>query len=144
MTAVAVLFEPGRAGIAALEEAAERADDELIVVVTAPQATQPRCCGPSPAAFNCAVREDSAADLREAERLLGERSAQTRFVLLVEGRDPPLAEWARQAGVDVLLLPARRRPLASGRHPELRALREVDGLDVRVVDMRARLAAHRR
>ncbi len=141
MTAVAVLFEPGRAGVAALEAAAERADGELTVIVTAPQATQPRCCGPSPEAYNCAVREDSAAELREAGRLLDQRTAPTRFVLLVEGRDPPLAEWARRHDVDLLLLPARRHPLASRRHPELRALRRAGQLDVRVVDTPPRLAA---
>src|ERR1700693_5104475 len=89
---VAVLFEPGRTGTAALEEAsafAAASGSELTVVVTAPQAAQPRCCGASPEAYNRAVRDEAASELREAAHLLPDTAQSTRFTLLVEGRDPP-------------------------------------------------------
>ncbi len=132
-----ILFERGRAGVAALEAAAALApppDCELTVVVTAPQAPQPRCCGPSPQDFNCAVREEAETDIDEAARLLGDRAYGTVFRLLVEGHDPPLAKWAADREFDLALLPGRRRPFGSGRHPARRALRSVPGLTVRVVD----------
>jgi hypothetical protein len=141
---VAVLFEPGRTGTAALEEAstfAAASGSELTVVVTAPQAPQPRCCGASPDAYNCAVRDEAASELREAAHLLPDTAQSTRFTLLVEGRDPPLRAWVAQHGFELVLLPARRRLLRSPGHPALRKLRRVVGASVRLVASPKRPAA---
>ena len=133
---IAVLFEPGRSGAEALAQAAaiaEQRDAELNVVVLAPQAPLPRCCGASPAAFNCAVRDEAAAELDEAARLLGWPAPRTSFDVLVEGRDPPLPAWITQRQCDVVLLPARRRVLRAPGHPATRALRRATQADVREV-----------
>jgi hypothetical protein len=141
---VAILFEPGRTGTAALEEAsafAAASGSELTVVVTAPQAPQPRCCGASPDAYNCVVRDEAASELRDAAHLLNDTEQSARFTLLVEGRDPPLRAWVAEHGFELVLLPARRRLLRSPGHPALRSLRRVMGAGVRVVASPTRAAA---
>ncbi len=133
---IAVLFEPGRGGEAALREAALFADltgSELTVVVPAPQAPALRCCGPSPDAFNCAVRDEAASELRQAMGLLGAAAERAVFTLLIEGRDPPLHAWVIQRRFDAMLLPPRRSLRRSSHHPALRRLRRVLGTRVRVV-----------
>ena len=133
---IAVLFERGRHGAAALEEASElaaRSGSELTVVVLAPQAPAARCCGPSPAAYNCAVLDDATAELREAANALATPGEQPRFTLLIEGTDPPLKTWVALEGFDCVMLPARRRVLRSRGHPAVRKLRRVAGCNVRVI-----------
>ncbi len=133
---IAVVLEPGRSGAAALGQAAALAampDSELTVVAIAPQATGPRCCGPSPDAFNCAVRDEVANDLEKAAELIGSTSEAANFRLLVEGSDPPLETWVAQGGFDVVLLPARRRVLRPWGHPAERPLRRCADVDVHIV-----------
>jgi hypothetical protein len=56
--------------------------------------------------------------------------------LLAEGTDPPLHEWVARAGVDLVLLPARHRPLRSAKHPAAAALRRSTAAEVRIVEPR--------
>jgi hypothetical protein len=117
---VAVLFESGRGGVAALEEAselAERWEAELTVVVIAPQVSGGDRCGPSPTDYNAAVRDAAAAELQQAVDLVARAGHVTSLALLVEGRDPPLAAWLTSHGFTTVLLPARRRILRAPDHP---------------------------
>jgi hypothetical protein len=129
------VFEPGASGRAALAQAAAFAAvpaSELTVVAIAPQATSLRC-GPSPDAYNRAVRDAVAKELLEATALLGSVAEDITVKLLVEGSDLPLEKWVVQGGFDVVLLPARRRVLGSRDHPAARRLRRFTDADVRVV-----------
>jgi hypothetical protein len=139
---VAVVFEPGRNGGAAITQAAVLASSpayELTVVAIAPQANGPRCCGPSPDAYNCAVRDDVAKDLHEATAQLGSFADDITVKLLIEGSDLPLERWVAEGGFDLVLLPGRRRVLRPRGHPAARLLRRFTDADVRVV----RAAGHR-
>jgi hypothetical protein len=138
---IAVVFEPGASGGAALRQAAALGampGRELTVVGIAPQATGPDRCGPSPDAYNCAVRDEVAQELREATALLGRVAEDITVRLLVEGSDPPLENWVAQGGFDIVLLPARRRFLRSLGHPAVRRLQRLTDAEVRVVDVRGR------
>lgn len=134
---VAVVLEPGRSGAAALTQATALAaspDAELTVVAVAPKAVGCRCCGgPSPYAYNCAVRDDVAQDLHDAVARLDGGARDIKVKLLVEGRDPPLEEWVVQSRVDLVLLPARWRPLRRRDHPAAPVLRRLTDATVRVV-----------
>jgi hypothetical protein len=135
-TRIAVVFEPGGTGGAALAHAAALAAlpaYKLTVVAIAPQATGPRCCGPSPEAYNCAVRDDVAQDLHKATARLGSVAAEITVKLLIEGSDLRLEEWVAQGGFDIVLLPGRRRVMRSRGHPAARPLRRSTDADVRVV-----------
>ena len=114
---IAVLFETGRRGAKALDQAAElasRSRSELTVVVLAPQAPPLRGCVPSAAAYNSAVIDAAEADLREAARQLDAPDVVTQFKVLVEGFDPPLKTWLAEGGFDAVVSPARRRILSGG------------------------------
>jgi hypothetical protein len=140
---IAVLFERGRTGTAALEQAsalASRCGAELTVIVLVPQAAASHCCGPSPSAYNCAVLDEARLELREAARLLPEPEHGARFRLLIEGTDPPLNSWVADERFDLVVLPARRRLLRSPGHPAVRALRRLGGCEVRLA---ARPGKHR-
>jgi hypothetical protein len=134
---IAVVLEPGRSGAAALTQATALAASpgaELTVVAVAPKAIGCRCCGgPSPYAYNCAVRDDVAQDLHDAAARLDRGAQDINVKLLVEGRDPPLEEWVAQSRVDLVLLPARWRPLRRPDHPAARLLRRLTDASVRVV-----------
>jgi nucleotide-binding universal stress UspA family protein len=133
---IAVLFESGRRGATALDRAADlaaRSGSELTVFVLAPQAPALRGCVPSAAAYNGAVMDAAAADLRDAARLLDAPDAATRFKILVEGFDPPLKTWLAEGGFDTVVLPARRRVVRARGHPASRQLRRIVGCSVRVV-----------
>ncbi len=135
---IAAVCEPGRSGLAALAEAIAEAatpgqKTELTVVAIVPQAAGPRCCGVSVTAYNRAVRDDAAAELDEAAQLLGRDAEDTTFVLLLEGRDPPLREWVVHRGFDLVLLPARRRAQRAPGHPAMRRLRHLANVEVRIV-----------
>jgi hypothetical protein len=139
---VAVLYEPGRAGSAALDLARRLvgpAGTALTVVSVAPQDTR-ICCGAGSAmAYNRTVCETSEAELRQARELLGPVAELVSFKVLVEGKDPPFAAWVAAGGFDVVLLPARRRPLRSAKHPAAKQLRRSTSVEVCVVDAESRL-----
>ena len=134
---VVVLYEPGRAGSAALDLAGRLVGDDgsaLTVVSVAPQDTR-ICCGAASAIdYNRAVREAADAELRQARELLGFAGNRASFKLLVQDKDPPLAAWIAAGGFDVVLLPARRRPLRRAKHPAADQLRRSTSAEVRIVD----------
>lgn len=110
---IAVVSQPGRNGAAALARAAElaaAASAQVTVVATAPQSTTScrNCGGVSPNAYNRAVRDDVAQGLHHTTTLLNLDPNNIEVKLLIEGTDPPLADWIAQCGFDLLLLPARR------------------------------------
>ena len=114
---IAVLFERGRNGAAALEAASEFAVSsgaEMIVIVVAPQAPPSRGCIASPDALNCAVLDEARLELREAAHLLPDSRQHVRYKLLVEDADPPLERWVAEEHLDVVVLPARRSLRTAG------------------------------
>jgi hypothetical protein len=137
---VLALLEPGASGAAAVRLARDLAEHEramLTVVNVAPRAAAGARCGYSPDAYNGAVRDAVAQELEEARVRLGEVGTRSRFALLVEGKDLPLADWSALMGFDLALLPARRRPLRSPTHPAAAALRRA-GAEVWIIDRRGR------
>jgi hypothetical protein len=133
---VVVVYEPGRSGSAALDLAGRLVRDDgsaLTVVSVAPQDTR-ICCGAGSAIdYNRAVCEAAAAELRRARDLLGDAGNRASFKLLVQDKDPPLARWVAASGFDVVLLPARRRPLRRAKHPVVDQLRRSTSAEVRVI-----------
>lgn len=134
-----MLFEAGRAGVAAVELAREIASDgqttvTLVGIVQRPPTV--RGCLPSGAALDAAVRDAVARDLERAGRLLGAIGSRGECRLLVEGADPSLEEFVAQGRFDLVLLPAHRRPLRSSNHPAAAALRCL-GAEVRIVERSA-------
>jgi len=136
---VLVVFEPGRSGAAAVELARELAERDhasvtvLSVVPTAPSGSR---CGNSATEYNTIVREVVARELDQAREQLAGFGDRAEFELLTEGADPPLHEWVTRAGADVVLLPSRRRPLRSAKHPAAAELRRSTGAEIRIVDAR--------
>jgi hypothetical protein len=134
---VVVLYEPGRSGSAALDLARRLVAPDgsaLTVVSVAPQDTR-LCCGAGSAVdYNRAVCEAAEAELREARQQLGAAGDRARFKLLVEDRDPPLSAWIAAGDFDVVLLPARIRPLRRAKHPAADQLRRSTSAAVRVVE----------
>jgi hypothetical protein len=136
---VLVLFESGRGGAAALELAAESAlarPTALTVVCIAPQAMSGSRCGNSALDYNQALAESTAGDLESARRRLAQLGVAASYELLIEGADRSVAEFAAAGRFDLVLLPARRRPLRAAAHPAAGALSRVAGAEVRVVDAR--------
>lgn len=136
---VLVLFEPGRSGTAALDLArglAERDRASVTVLAVVPEAPSGSRCGNSATEYNSIVRDTVARELDQAREHLAEIGGHVAFKLLAEGTDPPLPDWVRGAGVDVVLLPSRRRPLRSLKHPAAAALRRSTDAEVRIVDAR--------
>jgi hypothetical protein len=115
----------------------EQEHASLTVVSVVPQAASGPRCGGSAREYNSALRETAAAELAGARAALGESAAHTTFELLVEGADPALPEWCAAREFDVILLPARRRPLRSLGHPAAARLRRQTGAEVRIVARRA-------
>jgi nucleotide-binding universal stress UspA family protein len=131
---VLVLFEPGRGGVAALDEArdlAERERAELTVVGVAARARSGQCTGPA-LALNDAIADAVVADLERARAHLGRVDATYR--LLTEGEEPSLDDFA--ACFDLVLLPGRRRPFRPAGHPAAARLSAYAYGEVRVVDAR--------
>jgi hypothetical protein len=126
---VAVLYEPGRAGSAALElgrRLAGPAGRALTVVSVAPQDTRV-CCGAGSAIdYNRAVCESAEAELRQSRKLLGPVAEHASFKVLVRDRDPPFAAWIAARDFDVVLLPARQTPPAPHEAPGGRSATQVD------------------
>jgi nucleotide-binding universal stress UspA family protein len=139
---ILVVFESGRSGVAAVEVARELAthDDSSVTAVTlAPQAPTLRGCVPSAQPYNDAVRDEVAKELEQAEELLWPLGSRAECRLLVEGVDPRLDEFVAVQHFDLVLLPARRRPLRSTKHPAAATLRRI-GAEVRVIEARSRPA----
>jgi hypothetical protein len=139
---VVVLYEPGRSGSAALDLARRLVGDDgsaLTVLTVAPQDRR-ICCGAGSAIdYNRAVCEAADAELREARELLRPVGDRASFKLLVQDKDPQLATWIAAGDFDVVLLPARRRPLRSAKHPAADQLRRSTSAEIRVVDARSSL-----
>lgn len=132
---VLVVNEPGRSNAAALGLAhglVERENAALTVVSVAPQAPSTLGCAGSAVPFNRAVCQTVVTELDQAREKLGPAAAHTTFRMLVEGVDPTLDEWCEQGGFDLILLPARRRPFRSLKHPRAAPLMR-SGAEVRVV-----------
>ena len=133
---VLVLCEHGRAGRAAIDlarELAELEDAAVTVVGVAPRAPSGARCGNSAIEYNEAVADSVAEDLERArERLAGAASGAT-FVLLQDDADQTLEQFARSGGFDLVLLPARRRPLRGAYHPQAHRLEHLAGAEIRIV-----------
>jgi nucleotide-binding universal stress UspA family protein len=137
---VLVLYEPGRAGDAAValaQELAERDHATVTVLGVVPKAPSGARCGNSALEYNEMVREAVVRDLERARTQLAELGGRAEFELLAEGSDPSLGEWVTRAGVDVVLLPSRRRLSRSAKHPAAAALRRATGAEIQIVDARA-------
>jgi hypothetical protein len=141
-TRILVLFESGRAGMAAIDLAHQLAGDRsnVTVVSVVPQAATGSRCGGSALEYNEMLRDTAGRELEQAREQIGEMNRPTAYELLVEGIDAPLEEWSAAAGFDLILLPARRRPLRGPAHPAAQALRRT-GAEIRIVDPRARPAS---
>lgn len=131
---VAVVFERGNAGAAALREAAELASAgrELSVVTLAPQARPPRwgrAGGEGP--YNVAVKQEAQLELREARDILGSVASRATFDVLTGCPQPPLASWVVRHGFGLVLLPRQR--LTVGGNPFARRLRKETSAEVRLV-----------
>jgi hypothetical protein len=131
---VAVVFERGNAGTAALREAAELANAgrQLSVLTLAPQALPARwgrAGGEGP--YNVAVRQEAELDLQEARKILGSVASRATFKMLAGYPQPPLASWVTQGGFGLVLLPHRR--LTPGGNPFARSLRKKTSAEVRLV-----------
>jgi nucleotide-binding universal stress UspA family protein len=134
---VLVLCEHGRAGAAAIDFArhlAELGDATLTVVAVAPRAPSGARCGNSAVEYNEAVAESVARDLDRARERLGDAAARAEFLLLIDGADQTLKQLARSGGFDLVLLPARRRPLRKPGHPAAADLSRVGGAEILIVD----------
>jgi hypothetical protein len=141
---VLLLFEPGRGGGAALERAEELVLTDrvaLTVVCVAPQAPSGSRCGNSALEFNDVVIESVAGDLQRARAQLEELGITADYELLIENA-PPLERFAAEGGYELVLLPARRRPLRAAGHPAAGRLSRLDGVDVQVVGSKPRRAPH--
>jgi hypothetical protein len=130
----AVVFERGSAGEAVLREAGELASAgyELAVVTLAPQARAPvwgRASGTGP--YNVAIRQEAELELREARDVLGSLAGRATFEVLAGSPAPPLAAWAVQHQIAVVLLPRQR--LTPGGNIYARSLRKNTSAEVRLV-----------
>ena len=133
---VLVLCEHGRAGAAVIDLARELAELEratLTVVAVAPRAPSGARCGNSAVEYNEAIADSVARDLDRARERLGGAAERAAFILLVDGADQTLAQLAQSGGFDLVLLPARRRPLRSAGHPQASRLQRVPGAEIRIV-----------
>jgi nucleotide-binding universal stress UspA family protein len=133
---VLVLCEHSRAGAAAIDLARELAELEeasVTVVAIAPQAPSGPRCGNSATEYNAVVAESVVEDLERAQERLAGAARRAKFVLLVDGADQTLEQFARSGGFDLVLLPARRRPLRGPYHPEAQRLEHIAGAEIRIV-----------
>jgi nucleotide-binding universal stress UspA family protein len=134
---VLVLCEQGRAGAAAIDLAREFAEQEhakLTVVGMAPQAPSGPRCGNSAVEYNEAIAESVARDLNGARERLGGAAERAEFLLLIDGADQTLEQLAQSGGFDLVLLPARWRPLRKPGHPAAAELSRLAGPEILIVD----------
>lgn len=131
-----MLYEQGRGGAAVVDVArtlAEEHNATLTVVGIAPRAPSGPRCGNSAVEYNQAVADSVAHDLQEARDRLGAGAEFATFVLLIEGAGQTFEQFVRSGGFDLVLLPARRRPLRGAYHPEASRLGVIAGAAVRIV-----------
>jgi hypothetical protein len=131
---IAVVFERGDAGTAALCEAAELANagHDVSVVTLAPQGGPPRwgrASGTGP--YNVAIQEEAAIELQEARELLGSVAGLASFEVLTGCPQPPLASWVAQHEVGLVLLPYHR--LTPGGNLFAKRLRNNTSAEVRLI-----------
>jgi hypothetical protein len=133
---VAVVFEPGRGGAAAIDAARELAEHEyaaLTVFSVVPQGAS-SCCAGSAVIFNEAIQDAGKCELREARERLGDAGEDVELKLLIEGTDPPLEDLIATGGFELVLLPARRRMLHAAKHPAAARLGRSTAAEVRIVE----------
>ncbi len=138
---VLVVFEPARSGAAALElarELVEREGATLTVLSVAPQGTSGPRCGNSALDFNLAVQDAVAGDQDHARACLEEFDVRASYELLIDGVSPSLDEFTAAGHFDLVLLPARRRPMRAPGHPAAARLRRATGAEIQVVASRPR------
>jgi nucleotide-binding universal stress UspA family protein len=143
---VLVVFEPARSGGAALEvarELVERHGATLTVVSVAPQGMSGARCGNSALDYNLAIQDAVVTDLDHARARLEELGVHASYELLVDGVAPSLDEFAAAGRFDLVLLPARRRPMRAPGHPAADRLRRATGAEVQVIARRPRQRAHK-
>ncbi|MCW3031611.1 MAG: hypothetical protein JWM66_1744 [Solirubrobacterales bacterium] len=131
---IAVVFERGKAGNAALREAAERANAgaELAVVTLAPQARAARwgrAGGEGP--YNVAIRQEAQLELREARDILGSVAARATFNVLAGCPQPALASWVAEHGFHLVVLPRQR--MTPGGNLFAKSLRKLTSAEVLLV-----------
>ena len=142
---VLVVFEPARSGAAALElgrELVQHHGAALTVVSVAPQGVSGARCGNSALDYNLALQDSVAGDLDDARRWLGEFGARASYELLIDGVWPSLDEFAAAGRFDLVLLPARRRPMRAPSHPAAERLRRATGAEIQVVARRPQQRTH--
>jgi nucleotide-binding universal stress UspA family protein len=133
---VLVVFEPVRSGAAALElarELAERHGATITVVSVAPQGKSGARCGNSALDYNLAIQDSVARDLDHARAWLEEVGVRASYELLLDGVSPSLDELAAAGRFDLVLLPARRRPMRAPGHPAAGRLRRAAGAEIQVI-----------
>jgi hypothetical protein len=131
---ILVVYAAGDGGERALARGAEAVGEsgaELTVVALAPQDTRPAHCVVGTPAYNEAVRDEAAGELERAQGLLGALEPPARFKLLIGGRDPDLAAWARVQAFELILLPGGGGLLGSGARRLARGLRRGTRSEVR-------------
>ena len=133
-----MLCERSRAGDATIDLAhdlAEGSDATLPVIVLAPPAPSGPRCGNSAVEYNEALADSVARDLDRARERLGAAGGGATFVLLIDGADQTLEQFAHSGGFDLVLLPTRHRPLRrTPYHPQASRLTLTAGAEVRIVD----------
>jgi hypothetical protein len=129
---IAVVFERGNSGAAALREAAERANAgaQLSVVTLAPQARAVRRAG-GEGPYNVAIRDEAQLELHEARDLLGSVATRATFNVLSGCPQPPLASWVAEHGFDLVVLPRQR--LTPGGNYFVKSLRKETSAEVLLV-----------
>ena len=140
-----VVFEPGRSGAAALELArdlVEREGATLTVVGVAPQGMSGARCGNSAHDYNLAIQDSVAEDLDHARAWLEEFGARASYELLIDRVPPSLDDFAAAGRFDLVLLPARRRPMRAPGHPAAERLRRATGVDIQVIAPRPKQRTH--
>jgi len=142
---VLAVCEPGRGGAAVIElarELVERQGATLTVVSVAPQGVSGARCGNSALDYNLALRDSVAEDLNHARARLGEFGARASYELLIERASPSLEEFAADGRFDLVLLPARRRPLREPGHPAAERLQLTTGAEIQVIAPRPKQRTH--
>lgn len=133
-TPVAVVFERGRAGEAALRAAVELAGArrELWVLSLVPLARSPlwgRASGTGP--YNEAVQQEAESELDEARAILGPLAESARFEVLRGSPQPPLAKWANDRAIGLVVLPHHR--FTPGGNIHARSLRAKTSAELRLI-----------
>jgi hypothetical protein len=142
---VLLVFEPGRSGAAALElarELVERQGATLTVVSVVPQGMSGVRCGNSAIDYNLAIQASVAGDLDHARVWLEALGACASYELLIDRVSPSLDEFAAAGRFDLVLLPARRRPMRAPGHPVAEPLRRATGAEIQVITPQPRQRTH--